>query len=55
MPGKKPASVTPSRNRSTMSIAGLATNVIAVATSPQVMSHIEHLAALIDERRTSAN
>ena len=36
MPGKKPASATPSRNRSTMSTVAFGAKAIAVATMPQV-------------------
>lgn len=37
IPGKNPASATPSRNRSTISTVPLGTNAIAVATIPQVI------------------
>ncbi len=37
-PGKSPASVTPSRNRSTMNIVSLVTKAKAEATMPHVMA-----------------
>ena len=37
MPGKKPASATPSRKRSTYSTPSLGTNAIAAAMIPQVI------------------
>jgi hypothetical protein len=36
IPGKKPASATPSRNRRTISTVEFGVNAIAVATIPQV-------------------
>ena len=36
MPGRKPASATPSRKRSTKKLVGLVTNIIATEMMPQV-------------------
>jgi hypothetical protein len=37
MPGKKPASATPSRNRSTYQLVGPVTNAVAADTIPHVI------------------
>ena len=46
IPGKNPASATPSRNRSTTSTVPFGTNAIALATTPQlIMIRAIHLRA----------
>lgn len=46
IPGKKPASATPSRKRSSTRVVALGTKAIAVATMPQViMMRASHLRA----------